>query len=276
MRDFAVAQKYAKSFTVGLKAGIEYRANFFFAIAAAVAPVVIQTALWIVIYGGSSDGDNGSTLFGFTFAQMVAYTVIAQLVSRLVRTGFEYDLNDDIRTGSLDRYLVKPVGYFGFRLFAFLGDKAVQSFVMGALLAVAVAVLSRMLGFSVSLPAVALFCLALLIAFMFNFLLFWCVGLAGFWLTEIGFLFEAVRIVIIAASGGIFPLAVFGPRAERVLSLLPFKFTIQFPTELLCGRIPAGDILPSFALAIVWMLALIALGQLLWRRGLRRFAAVGS
>lgn len=276
MRDFAVAQKYAKSFAVGLKAGIEYRANFFFAIAAAVAPVVIQTALWIVIYGGSSGGDNGSTLFGFTFAQMVAYTVIAQLVSRLVRTGFEYELNDDIRTGSLDRYLVKPVGYFGFRLFAFLGDKAVQSFVMGALLAVAVAVLSSALGFSVSLPAVALFCLALLIAFMFNFLLFWCVGLAGFWLTEIGFLFEAVRIVIIAASGGIFPLAVFGPRAERVLSLLPFKFTIQFPTELLCGRVRSGDILPSFALALVWMLALIALGQLLWRRGLRHFAAVGS
>jgi ABC-2 type transport system permease protein len=271
MRDFAVAQKYAKSFTVGLKAGFEYRANFFFAIAAAVAPVVIQTALWIVIYGG-----QGSTLFGFTFAQMVAYTVIAQLVSRLVRTGFEYELNDDIRTGSLDRYLVKPVGYFGFRLFAFLGDKAVQTVVMGTLLAVAVAILSGVLGLSVSVSAVVLFCLALAVAFVFNFLLFWCVGLAGFWLTEIGFLFEAVRIVIIAASGGIFPIAVFGPRAERVLSLLPFKFTIQFPTELLCGRVPTGDILPSFALAFVWLAVLVFLSQVLWNRGLRRFAAVGS
>lgn len=282
MSDFAAAGKYAKSFTVGLKAGFEYRANFFFAIAAAVAPVVIQTALWIVLYGGgTAGGDSGSTgsgetLFGFTFAQMVAYTVIAQLVSRLVRTGFEYELNDDIRTGSLDRYLVKPVSYFGFRLFAFLGDKAVQSFVMGSLLIVAVAVLSNVLGFVVSISSIALFCVALFVAFVFNFLLFWCVGLAGFWLTEIGFLFEAVRIVIIAASGGIFPLAVFGPVAARVLGFLPFKFTIQFPTELLCGRVPAGDILPSFALAFVWLAVLVALGQFLWRRGLRRFAAVGS
>ncbi len=272
MSAFAVPAKYARVFGTGLKAGIEYRANFFFAIAAAVAPVVIQTALWIALYGS----DPSATLFGFTFPQMVAYTVIAQLVSRLVRTGFEYDVNYDIKSGSLDRYLVKPVGYFGYRLFAFLGDKAVLTVVMGAVLAAAVAVMTGVLGFAVTPVAVTLFVAALLIAFVLNFLIFWCVGLIGFWLTEIGFLFEAVRIVIIAAAGGIFPLAVFGPGGERVLGFLPFRFTIQFPTELLCGRIDAADILPAFAVACVWILALGTLCQFIWARGIRRFAAVGS
>jgi ABC-2 type transport system permease protein len=272
MSDLAVAGKYARVFGVGLKAAVEYRANFLFSIAAAVAPVVIQTALWLALYGN----DPTETLFGFTFAQMVAYTVIAQLVSRLVRTGFEYDLNYDIKSGSLDRYLVKPVGYFGYRLFAFLGDKVVSTGVMGLLLAVAVAILSAALGFTVTLAGVALFACALVVAFVLNFLIFWCVGLVGFWLTEIGFLFEAVRIVIIAASGGIFPLAVFGPSLERVLNLLPFRFTIQFPTEILTGRIPQTEILPAFAVAGVWIVALFGLSQFVWSRGLRRFAAVGS
>jgi len=40
--------------------------------------------------------------------------------------------------------------------------------------------------------------------------------------------------------------------------------------------VAAADLLPSFALAGLWIVALIALGQLAWRRGLRRFAAVGS
>ena len=272
MSELAIAGKYGKIFGTGFKAGLEYRANFLLSIAAAIAPVVIQTALWIALYGS----DPAETLFGFTFAQMIAYTVIAQLVSRLVRTGFEYELNDDIRTGSLDRYLVKPVGYFGFRLFAFLGDKAVQSLVMGFLLAGAVVVLSFGFGFSVTPSAICLFIAALVVAFILNFLLFWCVGLAGFWLTEIGFLFEAARIVIIMASGGIFPLAVFGSRGERILGMLPFRFTIQFPVELLCGRIHAPQIAVSFALAALWILVLAALSQLVWRRGLRRFAAVGS
>jgi len=268
----AGAGKYAKSFTIGLKAALEYRMNFVFSVAAAVAPVVIQTALWIVLYGN----DPGSSLFGFTFVQMVAYTVIAQLVSRLVRTGFEYDVNYDIRTGSLDRYLVKPVSYFGFRLFSFLGDKAVQTAAIGLLLAGAVVVMVNRLGFAITPSAAALFLGGMVMAFILNFLIFWCVGLVGFWLTEIGFLFEAVRIVIIAASGGILPLAVFGPTGERILKLLPFRFTIQFPTELLCGRIPTPEIATSFALAVLWSAVLWAAGQILWARGIRRFAAVGS
>jgi ABC-2 type transport system permease protein len=268
----ASAGKYASCLGVGFKAGIEYRANILFSIAGAVAPVVIQTALWVVLYGGES----GASMFGFTFPQMIAYTVVAQIVSRLVRTSFEYDMNNDIRTGSLDRFLVKPVGYFGYRLFAYMGDKLVQTAAMGLLLAASLAVLAFALGLSLTLQSIALFLLAMAVAFVLNFLIFWCIGLSGFWLTEIGYIFEGVRIVIIALSGGIFPLAVFGAPAERVLSWLPFRFTIQFPTELLAGRVPSADLLPSFALAALWMLILVAVGQLAWNRGLRRFAAVGS
>lgn len=272
MSNLAIALKYGKCFGTGLKAGLEYRVNTLFTVAGAISPVVIQTALWIALYGQ----DQSGTLFGFTFAQMISYTVIAQLVSRLVRTGFEYEVDNDIKSGSLDRFLVKPIGYFGFRLFSFLGDKLVQSLVMGTLIAGAIAFLVLVLGFAISPLAIALFLAGLFAAFVLNFLLFWCVGLAGFWLIEIGFLFEAIRIVIIALSGGIFPLAVFGPETERILSLFPFRFTIQFPVELLCGRIPQESIAPSFALAAFWILALTAVSQIVWRRGIRRFAAVGS
>lgn len=265
--------KYRKSFTTAVKAAFEYRINFFLSLAGAVSPVVIQTALWIVLYQGGGEGD---ALFGFTFPQMIAWTVIAQLVSRLVRTGFEYEVNTDIKTGSLDRYLVRPVSYFGFRLFSFLGDKLAQTLFSCVLLAAAVAVLGAATGFAVSGSSIALFSLALVLAFVLNFLLFWCVGLAGFWLTEIGFLFEAVRIVIIAASGGIFPLSVFGPEGERLLSLLPFRYTIQFPADLLAGRIPETLILRQFALAVFWIAVLTIAARFVWKCGIRRFAAVGS
>lgn len=266
------AAKYLKSLTLGLKAGLEYRANFFFSIAAAVAPVIIQTALWVALYGGNP----GNELFGFTFPQMVAYTVIAQLVSRLVRTGFEYEVNNDIRSGSLDRFLVKPVSYFGFRLFSFLGDKAVHLAVTSVLLTVSLVLLSALLGISVSAQGALLFGLAILVSFLLNFLVFWCVSLAGFWLTEIGFLFEAVRIVIIAASGGIFPLSVFGPAGQRILNSLPFRFTIQWPSEILLGRVSGMSLGMDFLQAALWALILFVVSRAVWLRGIRRFAAVGS
>ena len=120
------------------------------------------------------------------------------------------------------------------------------------------------------------FALALVLAFALNFLVFWCVGLLGFWLTEIGFLFEAVRIVIITASGGVFPLSVFGPRVEAVLEALPFRYTIQFPTDVLCGRVAGSELAWGLAAGAAWSIALFALARAVWTVGVRRFVAVGS
>lgn len=265
-----VAGKYAAAFGNGLKAALEYRANFFLSLLAATSPIVIQTVLWIALYS------PGDVLFGYTFGQMVAYTVLAQLVSRLVRTGFEYQINEDIRLGGLDRYLVKPLGYLGFRLAVFLGDKSLQTLFMALLLAAATVILSFSVGLSVSAAAVAAFVVALLVAFVFNFLLFWSVAMAGFWMTETTFLFEAIRIVIITLSGGIFPLTVFGPAGEAFLRTLPFRFTIQVPVDLLTGRLSPDALGPDLAWATFWIIALGVLGQFLWNRGLRRFSAVGS
>ena len=266
------AGKYGKSFSLGLRNAREYRINFLFSLLSAVCPAVIQTALWTSIYGP----DPGESLFGFTYSQMIAYVVIANLVSRLVRTSFEYDLSSDIKSGGLDRFLVKPIGYFGFRLFTFLGGKSAQTGVTVVVLSASVWVMSAVLGFPISAAAVLAFTAAILLAFALNFLIFWCVGMLAFRLTEIGFLFEAMRIVIITLSGGIFPLSVFGPSGEAVLKTLPFRFTIQFPTELLSGRIPPGEILPGFAMAAGWTAILALLARALWANGIRRFAAVGS
>jgi ABC-2 type transport system permease protein len=276
------ASKYLGSFSLGLRGALEYRANFFFSLLGAVAPVIIQTALWTCLYapgdtqaaaGGSGEGIR---LFGFSYAQMLGYVVVANIVSRLVRTGFEYDLNDDIRTGGLDRYLVKPIDYFGFRMAQFVGSKAAETVFMGAALALALVVLSAATGFSVGIAAVLGFAAALVLAFALNFLIFWCIGLLGFWLTEIGFLFEAARIVVITASGGIFPLSVFGAGPAAFLNALPFRFTIQFPTDVLCGRIAGAELALGLALGAAWTLALYALGRAIWSIGIRRFVAVGS
>jgi ABC-2 type transport system permease protein len=279
----SAAGKYLGSFSMGLRGALEYRANFFMSLFGAVAPVIVQTALWTCLYapgsvgsGGAVGSEEGLRLFGFTYTQMLGYVVIANIVGRLVRTGFEYELNDDIRSGGLDRFLVKPIGYFGFRLTQFAGSKAAETVFMGAALAVALVALSAATGFSAGAAAVLGFLAALVLALALNFLVFWCVGLAGFWLTEIGFFFEAARIVIITASGGIFPLSVFGPRGEAILRALPFRFTIQFPTEVLCGRVSGAELASGLALASAWALALLLLCRALWAAGIKRFVAVGS
>ena len=265
-------EKYGKSYSLGLQSAMEYRANFLLSLLTAVWPIFIQTFLWTAIFKNSGN----SVVLGYTFGQILTYTVMAQLVSRLVKTGFEYEVNDDVKSGGLNKFIVKPVGYFGYRLSSFLGQKSAQLLVMLVFLAGAMVILGVVLHASFTLIGTSAFFLSLLFAFALNFAVFFCVSMLAFWLTEIGFLFEAVRIVFIALSGGIFPLDIFGKDIQKILSYLPFKYTVNFPVEVLNGKIPPDGIILGFGIQIFWILVVSVLALFLWRAGAKRYVAVGG
>lgn len=264
--------KYVQALVIGIQNALEYRANFLIHMVSALWPIIIQSFLWSAIYGSS----DKAAVFGYTYTGMIAYTVIANLTARLVRTGFEYEMNDDIRNGGLAKYIIRPVSYFGYRLASFLGQKLIQSAFMAIVLAVAVSVLASVVGAGFSSAGVLLFPATLLFAFLLNYMIFFCVGTIGFYLTEIGFLFEAVRIVIIALSGGIFPLTVFGPWGEAILSALPFRYTINFPVQVLTMKVTGTEIFSGLTFQFIWCVVLGLVAGLPWKIGMKRYVAVGG
>jgi ABC-2 type transport system permease protein len=120
------------------------------------------------------------------------------------------------------------------------------------------------------------FLLALALAVMLNFLIFYCFSAMAFWIVEIGFLFEGIRIVTILLSGGIFPLEVFGARFVQIMSLLPFKYTVSYPINVLNGKLPPAEIAQGLLLQCFWIAACWALAAYLWSLGGRRYVAVGG
>ncbi len=264
--------KYAKAGALGIQNAMEYRADFLLGMVSALFPMFIQYFMWSAIYNGS----GSASLFGYTYAQMLVYTVVANIVQRLLRTGFEYEINDDIKLGGLDKFLVRPIGYFFFRMVNFLGGKLVQGGLIYVVMVGAILALNAALGAIVTPLGLLWFTLVLLLAFLLNYVIFFLVGMLAFWLSEVGFLFEAVRIVFIAFSGGIFPLDVFGPRIVAVLNWLPFRYTVNFPVDVLCGRIAGLDVLLGCAAMALWVAVLSGLAMLTWRTGLKRYVAAGG
>jgi len=111
--------KYFKAFEMGFQTALEYRVNFMISLISAAYPIFIQTFLWTAVYANSGSG----VVYGYTYRQMIAYTFLAGLVARIVRTGFEYEIMDDVKNGKFSRFLVQPVGYFPYRLLSFYGNK---------------------------------------------------------------------------------------------------------------------------------------------------------
>ncbi len=99
----------------------------------------------------------------------------------------------------------------------------------------------------------------------------------SFWIVEIGFLFEGIRIVTILLSGGIFPLEVFGERSVQVSNLLPFKYTVNLPDPRAEWQDrPGRDRAWACWCSACGSSAACCLSNLLWRQGSRRYVAVGG
>ena len=266
-------RKYYYALGLGIQETMAYRADFWLGIVSAVFPIAIQVFMWQALY----QGVEGSLLYGRTHAQMLAYAVSASLLWRLLKTGFEYEINDDIKNGGLSKYVIRPIAYPSYRLSCFLGQKA--AVLLSGIALIAVALLCVGLYFQaspVSLPRAMLFVPILIGALVLNFFIFFCVGMWAFWLSEIGFIFEAVRIVIVVLSGGIFPLEIFGDAVCRVLKLLPFNYAVGFPVDVLVGTASRSAILTGIMLQLFWIGMMILISHGLWNLGKKKYLAAGG
>jgi len=269
---FTWLEKYYKAFELGFQFALEYRINFLISLISAAYPIFIQSFLWAAIFQSSDQ----PLVYGFTFRQMIAYTFMAGLVTRLVRTGFEYEIMDDVKTGKYSRFLVQPLGYFPYRVFSFFGQKLPGQVMILTILALVMTLLVTFWGASFGFVRILAFMVAILLATALNFLIFYCISAMAFWIVDVGFLFEGIRIVTVLLSGGIFPLQVFGETFNQISNWLPFKYTVNYPINVLNGMITPAGVLQGTLIQLLWIAICLGLASILWRVGSRRYVAVGG
>lgn len=265
-------KKYRCTFRLGLENALEYRADFFLSLLSTVFPIIIQTFLWTFIYSSP----NASVNNGYTYSQIMLYTLLAGMVSKLVANGFEHEINQDIKTGGLNKFIVRPIGYLPYRLCSFAGGKVPAAGILAVVVALVLAVAAPLLGATIDPVRIPLFLGSLALGVLLNFAIFYCIAMLGFWFTEIANLFGTINIVVVVISGGVFPLDIFGPAVKRITDLLPFKYTTQFPVDVINGKLAFADIGWGLLSQGVWIALLLGLAYLMWNRGLKRYVAVGG
>ena len=115
-----VTKKYSKAFILGIQGALEYRISFLLDIASSALPIVMQYFLWRTIF----DSQGTDLVFGYSYHEIVIYIIFANLISKFISSGyFKYEIADDIKNGGLNKYITKPIGYGGYRLCCFLGEK---------------------------------------------------------------------------------------------------------------------------------------------------------
>ena len=242
--------------------------SFFFLIAFGwMIPPLIYLFVWSSAAGAGEIG-------GMSRDQFIFYYLVLIVVNQLTYAQTNWTVGDAIRSGDFNRLLLYPLPPIYDTLAAELAGKLLMlSFVMPVALGVGL-----LLGPQVEITALqaALFVPAVLGAWLLRFAWGYARALLAFWTTRADALLTVQDALIFLLAGQVAPVALLPGAIQAAAIVLPFRYMVGFPVELLSGRLAAGEIALGFALQAVWAAVTVATCFIIWRRGLARYSAVGG
>jgi ABC-2 type transport system permease protein len=253
-------------FRVGFVSALAYRAEFLVWMLAYTMPL-IMLALWTAVAAEAPLGRFGEREFS-------AYFVATLLVRLSSGAWVAWDLNFEVKQGTLQRRLLWPVH----ALLTFLAEN-LAALPMRIVMTVPIAIATTVwLGpVWVKDPVqIAIIPLTVLGAFLLTFLPMAMIGtLSLFWESSLS-LYDLWLALYTVLSGYVVPLELFPAQLGAAVQVLPFRFMLAVPVENMIGLMTREQALN--ALLWQWLYVVgFALGAAgLWRVGVRRFAAYGG
>jgi ABC-2 type transport system permease protein len=235
--------------------------------------LVIQPVVYLVVWTTVA-ASRGGTVGGFSASDFASYFIVLMVVNQLTFSWHMGVMEWRIREGLFSPLLLRPVHPIHNDVAENLTFKLLTSSVV---LPTAVLLLIAFRGSLDPDPwTVAAFVPALVLAMALRFLIEWTLALAAFWMTRVAAVNEAYFVVVLFLSGQIAPLGLLPPVIQLIATLLPFRWMVSFPVEVLLGRVAPLETLIGLGAQIAWIVVAVILLRILWATGIRRYSAVGA
>jgi ABC-2 type transport system permease protein len=263
--------KYRHVFNVGLQSNIVYRWNFAIRAAFSLVHIAFVFILWRAAYLGQD------SIGGFSLDQTLTY-FISLLVLQFFIGAFneDYQISEEIRNGLINQFLLKPINYFVYRLTIFVSARLVSGLLALIPIILALPLLGEYLTFPSESWRILIGIPAIFMSALIQFSIAYIFGMLTFWFLEIQS-FVILSMAIESVLGGqIFPLDLLPESIFRISQFLPYYYQMYFPAAILTGRLEQAAAIEGLFVQAFWVIVLLGIGQLLWRRGLRRHTAVGG
>jgi ABC-2 type transport system permease protein len=265
----ALVELYLQQFKTTLAMMLQYRTALLIWTAGQVLEPLVYLIVWTVVSTGS-----GGSVGSYTTSDFAVYFIVLMLVNQVTYTWIMYDFEYRVREGILSAALLKPVHPIHSDIADNISSKVITLPII-VLVAVGLA-MSFHARISTTPWAVLVFIPALVLAFLVRFLLEWSLAQAAFWTTRVAAINQIYFVVMLFLSGQIAPLALL-PRPIQLMSMfLPFRWLINFPVELLLGRLTLAESLIGLGAQAAWLVASFVLLRIIWRAGVRAYTAVGA
>ena len=260
---------YAVTARAGVLEQFQYRtANYMYMLGMVVEPVV-----YLVVWSLVAEA-NGGSIQGFTAGDFAAYYIVWTLVRNMNIVFTPYGWEFRIRQGQLSGMLLRPVHPLHHDIAYFAGWKVVV-IVLWVPIALGLSLAFRP-TLAPDLAQVATFLVAIWGAYLIRTMLLFILGMVTLWTTRVAALFELYFTAELLLSGRLVPLDLLPGWAVSIADVLPFRWTFGFPIEVLVTDMAGRELLAGLAWQAGWIVATAGAAQLVWRRAVRHYGAVGN
>lgn len=232
---------------------------------------MIQPLVFLFVWATAA---GEGTVSGLTRGEIIAYYLGLILVNQITYAQTNWTVGDLIRGGQMSRLLLYPMSPLYNTLAAEMAGKVVYlTFVVPV---TALLALWLKPEFKITAVSVAAFIPALVMAWLLRFLWGYWLALLAFWATRADALLTLQDALVFLLGGQAAPTLLLPDGLRLAATLLPFRYMAAFPVEVVTGMLDPAQLLIGMVMQIFWLLAALVLYQIMWRKGLRQYVAVGG
>jgi ABC-2 type transport system permease protein len=252
---------------VGFAETLAYRVEFIIWMLTTTLPL-IMLGLWTSVAHEGPFGRFGS-------ADFVAYYLGALVVRNLTGNWAVWQINEDIRLGTLSQRLLKPIHPLVAYLTTHLAAVPLRGLVA---LPLTLILLWSQAGqiLITDAPRLSIFAASLVGAFALTFMLMVLIATLGFYFERSLAIFDIYLGLFAVLSGYLVPLELLPSWVGTIAAFTPFQYMLAFPVETLIGFLDAETALSHLLRQWIFVVVLTPMTLTFWRRGVRRFEAYGS
>lgn len=246
-----------------------YRLNFVMWRIRTVMNLLTVYFLWVAVI------PQQGSLFGYTSSLMLTYIILTPLFGALTLSTRTHEIGENINSGDLSTYLVRPFNYLLYWFSRDIGDKLMNLMFSISEVAILFFILKPPF-FLQDNPIYLVFTIvALCFGLLINFFIGCLLGMFGFWSADVWAPRFIFYIVMTFFAGGIFPLDILPGPFFKISELLPFQYIMYFPIKVYLGQLSILQMTQGLGISFIWIILTFSFVRIVWLKGLRAYTAVG-
>ena len=268
---FIFIRKYSAVLKINWIQALEYRANALVGIIAIISGLFIEYQIWSLIF----KSQDLTHVNGFSFYELMVFIFLSIIVGQLKSSWHTSgEMIEGIRTGDINKFLIRPISYFWYHFMMFLGINSLYIIVYISLLILFVFIFPGMIF--QSFMSVVGFFITLLLSIYMSYCIYFIMVCFAFWFGEVRSIVVAYNVGMLMISGQYIPIRLFPKEILAFLEWTPIPYLVDLPVSIATGLIDqnqwGSEILPG----LLWAFILTILSFMIYRFGIKGYEAYGQ